>query len=114
MVEVWGLNKTPSRYFLVLLIVLLATQVIRYWALYSLGTYWNTKILVVPNAMMVKKGPYRWLKHPNYVVVAIELMLIPLLFNAYFTAILFTCLNAWMMAVRIQTEEKALNQYLLN
>lgn len=61
-----------------------------------------------------EKGPYRWLKHPNYVVVAIELMLIPLLFNAYFTAILFTCLNAWMMAVRIQTEEKALNQYLLN
>lgn len=61
-----------------------------------------------------KKGPYRWLKHPNYVVVAIELLLIPLLFEAYVTAILFTCLNAWMMAVRIQTEEKALNQYLLN
>nr|WGD99142.1 isoprenylcysteine carboxylmethyltransferase family protein [Bacillus safensis] len=115
MVEVWGLNKTPSRYFLVLLVFLLTTQVIRYWALCSLGTYWNTKILVVPNAMIVKKGPYRWLKHPNYVVVAIELMLIPLLFNAYFTAILFTCLNAWMMVlVRIQTEEKALNQYLLN
>jgi len=114
MIEVWGLNRQPSRYFLVLLVFLLATQVIRYWALCSLGTYWNTKILVVPNAMMVKKGPYRWLKHPNYVVVAIELMLIPLLFNAYFTAILFTCLNAWMMAVRIQTEEKALNQYLLN
>ncbi|MEH7229359.1 isoprenylcysteine carboxyl methyltransferase family protein [Bacillus safensis] len=114
MVEVWGLNRPPSRYFLVLLVFLLATQVIRYWALCSLGTYWNTKILVVPNAMMVKKGPYRWLKHPNYVVVAIELMLIPLLFNAYFTAILFSCLNAWMMAVRIQTEEKALNQYLLN
>ena len=108
-----GLNRPPSPYFLVVLIFLLAAQLIRYWALCSLGTYWNTKILVVPNAMMVKKGPYRWLKHPNYVVVAIELLLIPLLFNAYFTAILFTCLNAWMMAVRIQTEEK-LNQYLLN
>ena len=63
--------------------------------------------------MIVKKGPYRWLKHPNYVVVAIELMFIPLLFNAFITAILFTCLNGWMMMVRIQTEEKALNQYLL-
>lgn len=61
-----------------------------------------------------KRYSYRWLKHPNYVVVAIELLLIPLLFEAYVTAILFTCLNAWMMAVRIQTEEKALNQYLLN
>lgn len=113
-VEIRFLHKGSSQYFLVLLLFLMATQIIRYWALCSLGTYWNTKILVVPNAMIVKKGPYRWLKHPNYVVVAIELLLIPLLFEAYVTAILFTCLNAWMMVVRIQTEEKALNQYLLN
>ncbi|MGE1234632.1 isoprenylcysteine carboxyl methyltransferase family protein [Bacillus altitudinis] len=112
--ETWLLHLQPSRFFLLLLVFLFATQVIRYWALCSLGTFWNTKILVVPNAMIVKKGPYRWLKHPNYVVVAIELMFIPLLFNAFITAILFTCLNGWMMMVRIQTEEKALNQYLLN
>ncbi|MFJ5965134.1 isoprenylcysteine carboxyl methyltransferase family protein [Bacillus sp. NPDC093026] len=103
-----------SRFFLLLLILLMVTQLVRYWALWSLGMYWNTKILVVPNAMIVKKGPYRWLKHPNYLVVAIEFVLIPLLFQAYITAILFTCLNVWMMMVRIQTEEEALHQYLLN
>lgn len=61
-----------------------------------------------------EKGAVSLVKAPNYVVVAIELMFIPLLFNAFITASLFTCLNGWMMMVRIQTEEKALNQYLLN
>ncbi|MDM5298475.1 isoprenylcysteine carboxylmethyltransferase family protein [Bacillus pumilus] len=112
--EVLAFQREPSRYFLLFVALLLVTQIGRYWALYSLGTYWNTKILVVPNAMVVKKGPYRWLKHPNYVVVAIELLLIPLLFQAYITAILFTCLNGWMMLVRIQAEEKALHRHLLN
>ncbi|MFS0656756.1 isoprenylcysteine carboxyl methyltransferase family protein [Bacillus sp. 179-C3.3 HS] len=112
--ETWLLQREPSRFFLLLLLLLGLTQIVRYWALYSLGTYWNTKILVVPNALIVKKGPYRWLKHPNYLVVAIELLFIPLLFQAYITAILFTCLNGWMMVVRIQAEEKALQQHLLN
>ncbi|MGE6629666.1 isoprenylcysteine carboxyl methyltransferase family protein [Bacillus sp. NPDC077027] len=107
-------HKQPSRFFVLWLFILIVTQVVRYWALFSLGTYWNTKILVVPNAKMIKKGPYRWIKHPNYMVVAIEFLLLPLLFQAYFTVILFSLLNICMMIVRIQTEEKALNEYLLN
>ncbi|MET1176217.1 isoprenylcysteine carboxylmethyltransferase family protein, partial [Paenibacillus amylolyticus] len=56
-----------------------------YWALCSLGAYWNTKILVVPGVELVKKGPYKWMKHPNYAVVILEILLIPLLYQAYVT-----------------------------
>ncbi|MBO0958220.1 hypothetical protein J1P26_00625 [Neobacillus sp. MM2021_6] len=84
-------------------------QFIRIWALASLGRYWNTKILVIAGAEVVRKGPYRFLKHPNYFVVAIELLVVPLLFTSYYTAILFTLLNVIMLIVRIPEEEKALS-----
>ncbi|MEH7109112.1 isoprenylcysteine carboxyl methyltransferase family protein [Bacillus sp. JJ1764] len=84
------------------------TQVLRIWAIASLGRYWNTKIIVLPNAKIVRKGPYRWIKHPNYVVVTLELMMIPLLFNAYITTCLFTILNMIVLRIRIPEEERAL------
>lgn len=92
-----------------LLIVIIA-QCIRIWALTSLGRYWNTKIIVLPDAPVVEKGPYRFLRHPNYAVVMTEIAFVPLIFQAYWTAILFTVLNAWMLSVRIRVEEKALYQ----
>ena len=58
----------------------------------------------------MKKGPYRFLKHPNYLVVTLEFIVIPMLFEAYFTAFLFTILNAIILSIRIPTEEKALNE----
>jgi methyltransferase len=85
------------------------TQLIRVWVISSLGKFWNTKILVLANEKIVKKGPYRFVKHPNYFVVAMELVVVPLLFNAFYTALLFTILNALMMMVRIPEEEKALS-----
>ncbi|APH04666.1 isoprenylcysteine carboxyl methyltransferase family protein [Bacillus weihaiensis] len=91
--------------------LLAITQLIRYWALISLGQYWNTKIMIVPNDVVVRKGPYRFIRHPNYIVVAIELLFIPLLFQAYATAIIFTLLNIGMMTIRIPAEEKALSQH---
>ncbi|WHY75820.1 isoprenylcysteine carboxylmethyltransferase family protein [Neobacillus sp. WH10] len=83
-------------------------QFMRIWAITSLGKYWNTKIIVLQGAKVVRKGPYRFLKHPNYFVVAIELITVPLLFSAYYTAFLFTVLNVIMLMVRIPEEEKAL------
>jgi len=83
-------------------------QFMRIWVITSLGKYWNTKIIVLQGAKVVRKGPYRFLKHPNYFVVAIELIVVPLLFNAYYTAFLFTVLNVIMLMVRIPEEEKAL------
>jgi len=83
-------------------------QLLRIWAISSLGKFWNTKILVLANVEVVRKGPYRFLKHPNYFVVAIEIIVLPLLFNAFYTAFLFTLLNIFMMMIRIPQEEKAL------
>jgi len=74
----------------------------------SLGKYWNTKIIVLPHAQVVRRGPYRYIKHPNYFVVTIEFVVIPLLFEAYFTACLFTILNGLILSIRIPEEEKAL------
>ncbi|MDP4161912.1 MAG: isoprenylcysteine carboxylmethyltransferase family protein [Bacillota bacterium] len=108
--EVIFLKKVISPFWVVLLILFLITQVVRIWALFSLGKYWNTKILVLPETKVVKRGPYRFLKHPNYAIVTIELMIIPLLFQAYLTAIFFSILNMVILSVRIPAEEKALKE----
>ncbi|WJY27839.1 MULTISPECIES: isoprenylcysteine carboxyl methyltransferase family protein [Sporosarcina] len=97
---VWGL----------LLAVFLLTQVLRIWCLASLGKYWNTKIIILPGADVVMRGPYRFIRHPNYVIVATEILVLPLIFGAWITAILFTLLNIWMMSVRIPEEERALKE----
>jgi methyltransferase len=90
--------------------VFVCAQLIRVWAISSLGTFWNTKIIVLPNVEVVRKGPYRFIKHPNYLVVSIELLVVPLMFGAYVTACLFTLLNVIMLSIRIPAEEKALRE----
>lgn len=101
-------NRGLSSFWPVLFILFLITQVIRIWALASLGRFWNTKIIVLPNANIIKKGPYRFIKHPNYLIVSLEIFLIPLFFKAYITSILFTLLNIWVLTIRIAEEENAL------
>jgi methyltransferase len=86
----------------------IVVQGLRVWTLRSLGRFWNTKILVLPNAEVVAKGPYRWLRHPNYLVVVLEMWLIPVMFQAYWTALIFSITNAVMLSIRINVEEKAL------
>lgn len=106
--EVNVLKAAPPSWWLIPFILFLIAQVIRIWAISSLGVYWNTKILLLPGAAVVAKGPYRFMRHPNYTVVSLELLVIPLIFGAYYTAILFTLLNILMLRVRIPAEEKAL------
>jgi methyltransferase len=86
----------------------LLVQPLRYWAIRSLGGYWNTRILVVPDAKLVARGPYRYLRHPNYVVVAVEVATFPLIFGAWVTALVFSVLNAALLFVRIREENRAL------
>ncbi|HLL97891.1 MAG TPA: isoprenylcysteine carboxyl methyltransferase family protein [Rubrobacteraceae bacterium] len=86
----------------------LLVQPLRYWAILSLGDYWNTRILVVPNAKLVARGPYRYLRHPNYVVVTVEVATFPLIFGAWVTALVFSVLNAALLFVRIREENRAL------
>jgi methyltransferase len=89
--------------FLILFALLL---LFKFWALSSLGKYWNTKIFRVPGAGPVKKGPYKLFKHPNYFIVVCEIAIIPMVFHLYYTAIIFTVLNAIMLTVRIKVENK--------
>jgi methyltransferase len=93
----------PDIIFLFLFILLL---LVKFWALSSLGKYWNTKIFRVPGAGPVKKGPYKLFKHPNYFIVVCEIAIIPLVFHLYYTAVIFTLLNAIMLSVRIKVENK--------
>lgn len=94
----------------VLFALFLLTQAARIWCIHSLGVFWNTKIIVLPGAPLVKKGPYKYVKHPNYIIVGIELFIIPLLFGAYITAVVFPILHLLMLRVRIPCEEKALSK----
>jgi methyltransferase len=86
----------------------LLLQLGRYWVMRSLGPYWNTRVLVVPGAKLIATGPFRFLKHPNYLIVALELALVPLTFGLYLTALLATVANALVMSVRIPVENRAL------
>ncbi|WP_026691248.1 isoprenylcysteine carboxyl methyltransferase family protein [Alteribacter aurantiacus] len=107
--EVFAFGKNAASFWVVPFALFLLAQGGRLWALSSLGRFWNTKIIVLPGADLVKRGPYRYLSHPNYVIVALEFIAIPLIFNAYATLIIFTSLNALLLLkVRIPEEEKAL------
>ena len=83
---------------------------LRYWAILSLGMNWNTRVLLVPGTKLVRSGPYRYFPHPNYVVVAVEILTFPLIFGAWITAIVFSVLNAALLFVRIRTENQALEE----
>jgi methyltransferase len=98
----------PPAYWPLPLALFLLVQPLRYWAIFSLGEYWNTRILVVPGTKLVRRGPYRYLRHPNYVVVAVEIFTFPLIFGAWITAVVFSALNAALLYVRIKSENRAL------
>lgn len=91
--------------FLVLFILL---QFGRISVIRSLGKYWNTKIFRIRSSGLIRTGLYRYVKHPNYIIVSLELIAIPLIFNLYYTAVVFTVLNAVMLTIRIKTENIAL------
>jgi methyltransferase len=86
----------------------LAVQGLRVWTLLSLGRYWTARIIVVPHAPLVRKGPYRFMRHPNYLVVVLEIALLPLALGSWPLALGFSVVNAIVLAWRIRAEETAL------
>ncbi len=108
-----GILRGPELWPVPLALFLLV-QPLRYWAIFTLGEYWNTRILVVPGAELVRRGPYRYLKHPNYVVVAVEILTFPLIFGAWITALVFSALNAALLHVRTREENRALAELALS
>ncbi len=91
-----------------MLVIVLATQALRWWCVRTLGHRWNTRIVLVPGEPLVTAGPYQWLRHPNYVAVVAEGVALPLVHTAWVTALFFTALNAWLLTVRISAENAAL------
>jgi methyltransferase len=92
------------------LVVYLLVQVARVWVLATLGSRWTTRIITVPGETLVKRGPYRLVDHPNYLVVAAEIAVLPLVFGFWDLAIVFTMLNAAVLFIRIREENKALGR----
>lgn len=110
LIEAWP-RRSPGWGWPLWLSLFATAQGLRYWAITSLGPFWNTRILVVPNAPRVRQGPYRWLRHPNYLAVAVELAAVPLIFGAWLTALTASLLNATLLlGVRIPAEEAALKR----
>jgi methyltransferase len=91
-----------------MLAVVLLAQGLRWWCITVLGPQWNTRVIVVPELSLVASGPYRWFRHPNYVAVVAEGVALPLVHDAWITAVVFTLLNVPLLAVRVRAEEAAL------
>lgn len=109
LVEVWLRQPTfvPALGWPMLILVLVA-QGLRWWCIGTLGPQWNTRVIIVPGLSLVTRGPYRWLRHPNYVAVVIEGLALPLVHSAWLTAVVFTVLNAALLWVRLRVETAAL------
>lgn len=102
----WLAPGRPIDGFWLALFVLL--QLARVWVIATLGERWTTRIIVLPDAPLVRRGPYRFVNHPNYLVVIGEIAALPLAFGLWAVALLFTLLNAAVLAIRIREENRAL------
>ena len=105
--EIWA-GARPTAAWPAWLALWLCAQGLRIAAIHALGERWNVRIVVVPGEPSVTRGVYRWLRHPNYLAVAIEFLVAPLAFGAWRTALACSLANAALMAVRIPAEERAL------
>jgi methyltransferase len=94
-----------------MLVLFAAAMALRYWAIAALGERWSTRLVVVPGAPAVATGPYRFVRHPNYLAVVVEGVALPMIHGAWLTALLFSLANAILLAVRIRAEEAALARH---
>lgn len=105
----WRIPLDPLTFFC--LTVLMATQLLRYWCIVTLGEQWNTRIIVLPGSAVKRSGPYRLLRHPNYLAVTLEMAALPLLMRAPVTLFVFTLANLALLRRRISLEETALRTH---
>jgi methyltransferase len=110
--EVWLFSRPFVSWLAAISIsVVVLAQVLRYWTIATLGRRWNVQVLVLPGVPAVTSGPFRYVRHPNYLAVVAEGVAVPLVHTAFFTAAVFTALNAVLLAVRIACEERALAEH---
>jgi len=109
-VENYFIEYVKLSFFTFLFSLFLILQLARVWVISTLGERWNTKIIVLPNEKLINKGLYKYIKHPNYLIVTFELIIIPIMFHAYITTVIFSICNLILLKVRIREENKALLQ----
>ena len=93
------------------LVAVLLLQLVRYWCVFSLKEYWNTRIILVPGDKVVRRGPYRFIRHPNYMVVTLEFFVLPVLAGAPLTLLIFSIANLFVLRQRITLEEQVLREH---
>ncbi len=103
---IFGWNRPIDPFWLVVFVVL---QGLRVWVISTLGGRWTTRIIVLPDAPRIRKGPFRFISHPNYAVVSAEIAVLPLAFGLPIFAAVFFVLNAMVLTIRIRAESAALN-----
>lgn len=101
-------TQQTASFSLLMLLFYFALLAFKVWIISSLGKFWNTKIYRIQDFPLIKKGPYKYFKHPNYIVVIAEIAAIPLVFHLYYTAVIFSLLNAIILTIRIKEENLAL------
>jgi methyltransferase len=104
----WLAPSRPIDGFWLALFVLI--ELARLWVLMTLGARWTTRIIVLPDAPLVRTGPYRFLDHPNYWVVIAEIAILPLVFGLWLVALVFTVLNVAVLTIRVREENRALGR----
>jgi methyltransferase len=109
LIALWllALSRTIDPFWLGLFVVI---ELARIWTLASLGERWTTRIIVLPGTPLVRRGPYRWINHPNYWIVIAEIAVLPLVFGLWWVSLLFSLLNAALLIVRIHQENRALGR----
>lgn len=109
--EVWLLDRPFIPWLgFTALALFLAAFAVRYWVISTLGERWTTRIVCLPGVAPITGGPYRWLRHPNYLAVILEIASLPLVHTAWLTALAFSLLNAILLRVRIRAEEEGLSR----
>jgi methyltransferase len=108
-VEVWVAHRPFIPWLgATMVAVVVASTVVRWWCVSVLGKHWNPRLIVIPGAPLIRRGPYRWVHHPNYAAVTAEVAALPLVHSAWVTAIVFSIANALVLTVRIHAENAAL------
>jgi methyltransferase len=108
--EVVWLGARPGPLWALWLGVFVAAQILRFAVIRALGVFWNVRVLVVPGMRPIRRGPYRWLRHPNYLAVALELLSGALLFGAWRTGFAATVIHVALVRLRVPVEERALER----
>lgn len=105
--EIVVLSRPVNPFWPVLVPIWFAAQGLRYWTLRTLGDRWTTRVLVLQGETPITGGPFKYIRHPNYLAVIVEILVLPLIFSCYITAVTFSLVNAILLTIRIRTEGRA-------